>query len=238
MTLRSLPRIDRLHFADVTRLPDWHPSPSGGGYPVFGYLIHHPDGPILVDTGIGIGNAVLDDWYGPVVTPLASALAGCGVDVYNVIALVNTHLHFDHCGQNAVLQATPTYVQHAELEATTRPRYTVPEWAHVPEARLRTVDGDEELVDGVTLLSTPGHTPGHQSLLVEGGGRRAVVVGQAAWTEREYRSGIPVADAFQSDAGWHAAAEASLDRLHSLQPLVAYFSHDARAARPRQARAT
>ncbi len=58
-------------------------------------------------------------------------------------------------------------MQAAETEAAQAFGYTVPEWAAVPEDALRVVHGDEVLADGVPLSDTVGHTPGHQSLLVE-----------------------------------------------------------------------
>ena len=62
--------------ARVTRVPDWRPEHgSFQAFPVHGWLVHHPDGPILFDTGIGTGVKAIEEWYGPEVTPLAEALA-------------------------------------------------------------------------------------------------------------------------------------------------------------------
>jgi N-acyl homoserine lactone hydrolase len=216
-------RIDPLPLAAVTRVPDWHPPVPGGGYPVFGFIVHHSAGAVVVDTGVGVGNPVIDEWYAPQVTPLSECLRRVGVRIEDVVALVNTHLHFDHCGQNHALPGVPTWVQQAEVDAAAAPGYTVPEWADVPGDRLRVVDGDHELLDGITLLATPGHTPGHQSVLVEDGGRRDVIVGQAAWTPHEWESGVPVADAFSPE--WHDTARRSVERLRALDAGALYFSH-------------
>ena len=60
-----MPAIVRLDLA-VVRLPESHPAaPSGGKVPVYGFCILHPDGPILVDTGVGFGNQFIDDLYEP-----------------------------------------------------------------------------------------------------------------------------------------------------------------------------
>lgn len=221
--LASLPRVDRLRLASVTKLPGWHSAlPNGSsGYDVFAYLIHHPTGPILVDTGIGIGSAFIDELYEPSVTPLDDALRNVGVSVGDLLAVVNTHLHFDHCGQNSTTPA-PCYVQRAEVESAKKPRYTVPEWASIPGDRLRQLDGEAEIADGVVMLPTPGHTPGHQSVLVESTAGRAVIAGQAAWHHVEWNSGT----ADEGNAGEVAAAQRSLDALRALDPRFVYFSHD------------
>jgi N-acyl homoserine lactone hydrolase len=219
MELEFLPAIERLHLADVTCLPDWHPALPGGrtGYPVFGYVIRHPQGPILVDTGIGLDSAEIRAMYAPLVTSLESALGEIGIALEDVIALVNTHLHFDHCGQNGALKGVPTYVQRDEVEAARAPLYTVRRWADVGGDRLKVVHGDATIAPGVRVLATPGHAPGHQSVLVESGDARALIVGQAAWTYEQFRRG-------EDDC--NEAARASLERLRGLGATELYFSHD------------
>ena len=80
--------------------------------------------------------------------------------------MINTHLHFDHCGGNRRFAGTPTYVQRAELEAAVEPDY-LEEWVRFPGESYVELDGDAELFDGVSVLFTPGHSPGHQSVVVE-----------------------------------------------------------------------
>lgn len=64
--LAEMPAIVRLNLA-VVRLPASHPAASlGTRVPVYGFCILHPDGPILVDTGVGFGNELIDDLYEPV----------------------------------------------------------------------------------------------------------------------------------------------------------------------------
>ncbi len=205
--------------------PPSHPRVADGPTEVYGFVIHHPDGPVLVDTGVGSGHDRLDELYRPDVAPLVRALNDAGVDERDIVAVVNTHLHFDHCGQNAALPHAPLWVQAAEVEASRRPRYTVPEWAEIPPERLRAVDGDADLAPGVRLLAAPGHTPGHQSVLVELGGRRAVIAGQACFTAAEFAAGegLP-GDAH--DEQHVALARESLARLRALGPADVYFSHD------------
>lgn len=56
-------RVSRLHLTDVTPLPElpW----ARPTFPVYAYLVEHPTGPILIDTGVGLGNAVIDDGSPP-----------------------------------------------------------------------------------------------------------------------------------------------------------------------------
>jgi len=220
-----MPVIERMLLAVVETVPEWHPEHATfEPFPVFGWVVRHPDGPILVDTGVGTGNAAIDGWYRPQVTPLAEALAGVGVDPRDVAAVVLSHLHFDHCGQQAAL-ACPVHVQAAEWEAARAVHYTIPEWAAVPGERLRLVDGDAELAPGVRIVATPGHTPGHQSVVVEGGGERVVLAGQCVFRAAELRQGQPaVGNMFGED--WVEAGRDSVSRLLSLGPATAQVSHD------------
>lgn len=225
--LTELPRIDRLRLASLV-LPEGHPEAGRSREaPVYAFLIHHPDGAIVVDTGVGRGNAFIDETYQPTIVDLAEALAECAIDHRDVMAVVNSHLHFDHCGQNPSFYGlgVPVYVQAAEVEAAKTLYYTDADWAAVPPAQLRSVRGDEYLVDGVRLVATPGHTLGHQSVLVEGGDTVVAIATQIVWSASEFASMRP-AESNIEDMALREAAEDSIRRLRSLNPSVAYFSHD------------
>ena len=218
--LEHLPRIDMVSTGRVTRVPDWYGDAVGDTFDVRSFVIHHPDGPIVIDTGIGIGNEFIDQLYAPQIVDIGDALASCGVDLAQVQALVLTHLHFDHCGQ-ARRFAAPTFVQRAELEAASAPGYTVPEW--IPDGDVQLVDGDAEIAAGVQVLATPGHTPGHQSVVVEATDGRAVIVGQACYRARDFAAPEPVPDC---DDSARPLARSSIGRLKALAPATLYFSHD------------
>ncbi len=234
MTLRTLPRIEQLHLADVV-LPDGHPAAAAGRRAVvFGFVVDHPDGAILVDTGVGTGSDVIDELYSPTVRDLESALLSVGVEPDRVVMVVNSHLHFDHCGQNPFFYGSgrPVLVQAAEVAAAKAdPFYTVPEWASVPEGQLREVRGDETVAEGVRLLATPGHTWGHQSVVVEAGEGRVVLAAQAVWQLAEFADEV-ASDANVDDAALRDAAVSSIRRLKALEPDAAYFSHDPEVFRP------
>src|SRR5688500_11736493 len=103
MPLVELPRIERLDLATIC-LPVDHPAADlGRSVAVPGFLAAHPDGPILVDTGVGVANAFVDELYQPSRADLGSVLAELGVELDEVVAVVSSHLHFDHCGQNPAM---------------------------------------------------------------------------------------------------------------------------------------
>ena len=215
-----------IEFGHVT-LPDWHPRSADGTCPVRAFAIDHPEGVILVDTGTGSDNETINEWYSPDVLPLATALNVAGIDERDVVAIVNTHLHFDHCGQNGALPRVPMWVQRAEIAAAEAPHYTVPEWVAITPERARIIEGDADLAPGVTILATPGHSPGHQSVLVEQGARRELVVGQACYLCSDFEDGTVPGDNVH-DESWADTAADSLRRLTSLDAAAAHFSHDPR----------
>ena len=110
MPLSEPPEVHRLTLATVTSVPEWHPEhDTFEPFPVHAWVIRHPDGPILVDTGVGLNNRAIDEWYHPQITLLASSLDTIGLTPTDIVAVVLSHLHFDHCGQQGILSAPTTY---------------------------------------------------------------------------------------------------------------------------------
>jgi N-acyl homoserine lactone hydrolase len=147
----------------------------GGTFPVFAHTIEHPEGLVLVDTGMtGTHPLVEDDWH-PRGYPERIPR--------DVVCVINTHLHFDHCGGNHLFAGVPIHVQARELaDALSAGDYTVTEWVDFEGATYVEHDGEAEVLPGIRLLPTPGHTAGHQSVLVEG---VAVIGGDVAYSFRE-----------------------------------------------------
>ena len=219
--------VHRLHLTDVTPAPSlpW----ARPTFPVFSYLVLHPEGPILIDTGVGIGNEVIDELYSPVHHDLDEALDRHGVRVEDVAIVITSHLHFDHCGQNHRFPGSRIIVQQAEVDAAKAPTYTIPEWAFPASVDLDVIEGDHEVAPGVSVVATPGHTPGHQSVLIEHqNGTRTIVCCQASWNVASVEA------ATLGDDGWdEAAGVASLEKLHALDPDRLLLSHDSNEWQPR-----
>ena len=224
--MTSAIRVERLLLAEVV-FPEWHPRFVDGSCPVFAYAVCHPDGVIIFDTGIGSDNSFINDLYKPKVVPIVAALASLRIDERDVVAVVNSHLHFDHCGQNTVFheRGIPTYVQAAEIEVSQEFGYTVPEWATIPEASLRVVRGDEIIAVGVKIIETPGHTPGHQSLVVTTAAGFVVVAGQCVYNARECTVHRVAVDNMHDDEHL-SVGQQSLDRVLSVNPRCVAMSHD------------
>jgi N-acyl homoserine lactone hydrolase len=209
--------IRRLHLASLEL--------NGDRVPVHGFVIMDPRGAILVDTGVGGPDDFLTDWR-CVNRGIAIALDEHDLLPGDIALVINTHLHFDHCGQNSVFRHAPFHVQRAELErARTEARFLV-DWFDFAGARFELLDGDTEIVPGVRVVATPGHTIGHQSVLVEGNGQE-LLVGDAAYTPATYTNPdlerLPRGQAADTDT-WRS----SLERLHASQPAHVHFCHHTR----------
>jgi N-acyl homoserine lactone hydrolase len=150
---------------------------EGERMPVYVHVIDHPDGRVLVDTGLTELHPAVAD-MDPRLTPLS---AQADFDVAGIDVVVNTHLHFDHCGGNHLFAGRPIYVQRRELDdARRQDDYTIREWVDAPGVQYVPVDGELEVVPGVRLLPAPGHTPGSQVVVVETGGPPVVIAGDTA----------------------------------------------------------
>jgi len=212
--------IVRLHLARIGALND---------IPVHGFVIKHPKaGAILVDTGVGWPTELLKEWK-IVNRHAADVLAEHDLSPADVRIVINSHLHFDHCGQNAVFKHAPFYVQRSELDRARSEKSDVSEWFDFAGARFELVEGDAQIAEGVRVVATPGHTVGHQSVIVDTPDGGAVMIGDAAYTADIYR------EADEADlSNWRgqysdrAAWSDSLHRLQGMHPHTVHFCHDTR----------
>jgi len=145
---------------------------GGEQLPVYVWTIDHPAGRVLVDTGI------IDSR--PEVADMSPTLHPENIP-RDVACVINTHLHWDHCGGNGLFTGVPIHVQARELaDARSRDDYTIREWVDFKGATYVEHNGEVELLPGIRLLPAPGHTDGHQVVVVEAGERRVVVGGDVA----------------------------------------------------------
>jgi glyoxylase-like metal-dependent hydrolase (beta-lactamase superfamily II) len=209
--------------------------------PVPVYLIEHPKGRVLFDTGMH--PAVQSDplaRLGPRLNNLfrfhyragdeiGARLEAIDRDPKRIDLVVNSHLHFDHVGGNAQIPNATVVIQRREWEAGMDPEIAALRGFNRHDFDLghavKQIDGEHDLFgDGsVVCLPTHGHTPGHQSLKLRLGSGEVVLAADACYfcqTLRERRLPSRVHD--------RAEMLASLDRLAALQSMGAriFFGHD------------
>jgi len=210
-------QIRRLHLASVQ-------GSDGGRWPVHGFVVTSGNAAVLVDTGVGGPQQALDDWR-VVNRSVADALAELDLSPADIGLVINTHLHFDHCGQNAVFRHAPFYVQRAELDRARRESPQLRDWFDFAGARFELLDGDAEVLPGLEVIASPGHTAGHQCVLVRGDGAAFdLLIGDAAYTPRVYAD--PVGDRLPpGQASDVPTWRDSLRRIRSLGPDRVHFCH-------------
>ncbi len=160
-------------------------------------LIEHPSGPILIDTGAGnkedekfLGIYGIENKGANGRTWLEDGLAQLGMKPDDVTVVINTHLHFDHAGGNTyrdeagdiqlsfpkaryiVKRGEYDYAMHPNerTAASYFERNFIPV---VKSHKFEFVSREKEIAKGIRVIPTPGHTPFHQSVLIESSGERA-----------------------------------------------------------------
>jgi N-acyl homoserine lactone hydrolase len=179
--------------------------PARWTVPIECFLIVHPRGRLLFDTGLHC--QTLTDMLGRYGEERArrfrvqsragddvvSQLGGLGLSPADVTCVANSHWHFDHCGGNEFFPEARFLVQEREMRAARSPevlaqgRYRPSPADFQHPLRYEPVDGEHDVFgDGtVVLIPTYGHTPGHQSLLVRPGRDRQLVFTADACYTRE-----------------------------------------------------
>ncbi|MCC6312882.1 MAG: N-acyl homoserine lactonase family protein [Thermomicrobiales bacterium] len=150
-------------------------------FPVFAIYVDHPDGKIMIDTGFD------KEWVDrklPFEKPTQTAeqtiqaqLAKIGVKPEEIDIVVNSHLHFDHCSNNKLFPQAKFIFSKSEL----RHAYVPDVWERLGYDRtlvdvpmksvelLELGDFEYEVVPGITLVETPGHSNGHLSVIIQPG---------------------------------------------------------------------
>lgn len=178
---------------------------------------------ILFDTGIGRPDHPELADYEVTTWPIRQKLTEAEVPVDGIAAVINCHLHFDHCGQNSALPNVPIYVQGAEWQAAHEPDYTIPEWVDFEGAEYRQIEGAAHLLPSVSILLTPGHTPGSQSLVIDSQHERVILAGQACLSPEEWSGG---GSGEGREGAWNVESyEASIAQMKALDPDVVWFAH-------------
>jgi N-acyl homoserine lactone hydrolase len=208
--------------------------------PVPAYLIEHEQGRVLFDTGLNVGlrqdkarllGSADKDWEidFPEGLDIASHLARLGLKPADIRYVVNSHLHYDHCGGNGFFPDATLVVHAKEWRAAHRPNtqaagiYNPLDFAHM--AKVREIDSELDLFgDGsVVVFPTPGHTPGHQSMRVTTAERTVILAADCCYLKRTLDTLHLPASRYNTDQ-----MLASLALLRGLQGKGAYiiFGHD------------
>ena len=190
------------------------------------YAIRTADGVFLFDTGFGFGNEELDTYYKVRARALPEVLRDASVDLAEITAVANCHLHADHSGQNLRFQGVPIYVQPAEWAVAHGPKeYTILDWIDFPGADYRQIAGDHEVAPGIRIYATPGHSPGHQSVVVDTVDGPVLLAGQAVYSHGEW-AGVDGSREGASRAMLGDEYARSVARLRALNPRRVLFGHD------------
>lgn len=181
--------------------------------PVWSAAILGAEAKIVVDTGMDL------DWVRATLGPgcridhgegVEDALKTIGWTPDDVDIVINTHLHHDHMCGNHLFPRAQFVVQEREWRAALNPLETQA-WAYAQDAfkavdyfRWQFVNGICDIVPGVRVMPTPGHSTGHQSVLVNNSGGCIAITGDAANLLENLQEVIPpgiltsIEDALQS----------------------------------------
>jgi glyoxylase-like metal-dependent hydrolase (beta-lactamase superfamily II) len=174
--------------------------------PVPAYLIEHDQGRVVFDTGLNVAlhrdkarllGPTAKDWEidFPGGLDIASQLARLNLKPADIRYVVNSHLHFDHCGGNGFFPGATLVVHAKEWRAAHRANtqaaglYNPLDFEHME--KVREIDGEFDLFgdDSVVVFPTPGHTPGHQSMRVTTAGRTIVLAADCCYLKRTLDTG-------------------------------------------------
>ena len=224
--------IDRSHIM-------WNIDPGNPTrFPVYSVLIEHSDGLFLFDSGYDKGTV---EEFLPFELPeqtdeqtLPAQLEACGFGTSDVDAVINSHLHFDHCGGQRHLPDAVNWVGKEELRHALVPESFASlgysdKVFHSPSSTYRWLEGEEvDFADGIRLLYTPGHTVGHYSMVIEREGRTPMLFcADVTYTRETWDKELI--------SGFHYDPTANLASLRKLKHLAqrldaeVFFTHDMEA---------
>jgi len=203
------------------------------------YLVRRPGATLLFDTGFPFDeptpvNESTDDELWTYPRPLAELLSGAGATLDALDLVANCHLHIDHAGGNYRLPPElPIYAQAAELAiARVDEEEIVQRALALDRQAYRPIEGEVELLPGVRVVPSPGHTAGHQSLVVETDAGPVILAGQAVSGATEFATFV-YADRLRQEASEPVPTYPDwLPGLLANSPVEVRFAHDLAIWRP------
>lgn len=141
--------------------------------PIYSLLVQGGGKNILIDTGLDEDEVIIPKGFaeetGLSVMTITECLEAHGLTPDDIDVVINTHLHDDHCGNNRLFTKAKHYVQKKEFEFCQNPhpldhRYDT---YFIEDVDFELVDGDAEILPGITVELTPGHTPGIQTVTIQ-----------------------------------------------------------------------
>ena len=211
--------------------------------PVPAFLVVHPKGKVLFDTGIhadgfrdpvahfGKDLAAYFKFFCGAGEGIVAQLGLLGLQPGDITHVVNSHFHFDHCGCNSLFTRAEFFVQGAEMRATRAAREADgrPDRDWDLPLNYRLLEGEHDLFgDGdLVIVPTPGHTAGHQSLRVNAGsGLRFCLTGDACYTQAHLeRDLLPAAGAVWNAAEMHRSLGV-LRHMQEREGTALIYGHD------------
>jgi glyoxylase-like metal-dependent hydrolase (beta-lactamase superfamily II) len=191
------------------------------------YLILGGGRTMLVDTGLGPQTRPDNPGH------LADNLIAEGVNPGHVDTVIFTHLHVDHVGWNfqdgkTTFPAASYVVQQSDWDFFSAQKEDASVKVQVlplqATGALQLVSGEVQLTDSITLLPTPGHTPGHQSILVSSGGEQAIITGDIAHHPAQVQE-TDWCPGFDNDVTQSAVTRAAFMQRLQDEGLRACFGH-------------
>lgn len=180
--------------------------------PIYVFLLDDGEHKLLIDTGLEdfMLPEGVEQELGLKAEYLDEALERLGVNSEEIQGVIHTHLHNDHCENDAMFEKAKVYVQKAEWEFCQEPhpldhRYDAD---YLKGCDIVELEGDTEVFPGVRVIFTPGHTPGGQSVVVDTENSGKVLITGFCCNEQNFPTAGPaVAPGVHTDAlaGWDSA---------------------------------
>jgi len=203
--------------------------------PVWQVYINYPEVKIIIDTGINPKTDALPG-FGRIVKQRPSQhiekqLARIGVTPDEIEIVINTHLHYDHTAYNKLFKKATFIVQKREMRHAFVPEkfesqfYQPRSHFDVPDLNYELIEGDYELVEGIHILSTPGHSSGHQSVLVETKKPGPIIIsGDAVYLKENLEK--EVIPAIHYNPSQYLSSLMRIKRIAKQKGAQVFFSHD------------
>jgi N-acyl homoserine lactone hydrolase len=189
--------------------------------PIYVFYLEGGDQKILVDTGMEefMVPPGAEEQTGLRIMEFEEALQTVNLKPDEVDIIIQTHLHNDHCENTYKCTNAKVYVQKTELDFFRSPHPIDHRYYSdlLDESEVVTVEGDREIVPGVRVLFTPGHTPGGQSVAVETKDGTAIITGFCCNQENFPPVGPVVTPGVHTDA---IQAYESAQRLKEMADII------------------